>query len=96
MDNFMYVLTYVLMFVLNSLCICVCMCVLVCAVACGNELTPFVIKKVFKSITKQLPTVKSMHLRYVSPKLLEARDLQLAVPGSYHANEYVALIHIYL
>jgi FKBP12-rapamycin complex-associated protein len=37
--------------------------------------------QVFRKITKQLPEIKALELSYVSPKLLEARDLELAAPG---------------
>jgi FKBP12-rapamycin complex-associated protein len=36
---------------------------------------------VFRRINKQLPQLTTLELQYVSPKLLEAKDLQLAVPG---------------
>ncbi|OZJ02458.1 hypothetical protein BZG36_04099 [Bifiguratus adelaidae] len=42
---------------------------------------------VFHKIAKQLPTMTSLELQYVSPKLLDARDLELALPGSYRPNE---------
>lgn len=38
---------------------------------------------VFKRITKQLPTMTTLELRYVSPRLLNSRDLELCVPGNY-------------
>lgn len=38
---------------------------------------------VFRKISKQLPQLTSLELPYVSPKLMECRDLELAVPGSY-------------
>lgn len=37
---------------------------------------------VFRRISRQLPQA-TLELQYISPKLLEARDLQLAVPGTY-------------
>lgn len=37
--------------------------------------------QVFRKITKQLPQLNSLDLQYVSPKLLGALDLDLAVPG---------------
>jgi FKBP12-rapamycin complex-associated protein len=38
---------------------------------------------VFRRITRQLPQLQVLELPYVSPKLLEAKDLELAVPGTY-------------
>ena len=37
--------------------------------------------KVFKDIQKQLPQLKIVHLRSSSPWLLNARDLELTIPG---------------
>lgn len=47
---------------------------------------------VFRRISKQLPALTSLELRYVSPKLLTCRDLELAVPGSYNPNQPVIRI----
>lgn len=41
---------------------------------------------VFKKISRQLPGLTSLELQYVSPKLLNCRDLELAVPGTYDPN----------
>ena len=38
---------------------------------------------VFKRINKQLPTMTQLELQHVSPRLLSARHLELAVPGNY-------------
>ena len=38
---------------------------------------------VFKRINKQLPTLTKLELRYVSPRLLSAKALELCVPGNY-------------
>lgn len=38
---------------------------------------------VFRRITRQLPQAQTLDLQYVSPKLQAARNLQLAVPGTY-------------
>jgi len=38
---------------------------------------------VFRKINKQLSQISNLELQYVSPKLLSARDLELAVPGTY-------------
>ena len=48
-----------------------------------NNLSSF---QVFKKIEKQLPQLTSLDLQYVSPKLLEAKDLELAVPGTYQSG----------
>ena len=37
----------------------------------------------FKKIEKQLPQLTTLDLQYVSPELLKARNLELAVPGMY-------------
>jgi len=37
--------------------------------------------KVFKKVEKQLPQLATLDLQYVSPELLKARNLELAVPG---------------
>eukprot|EP00736_Rhodelphis_marinus_P007859 Rmarinus@m.12108 len=47
---------------------------------------------VFRRIVKQLPQLTTLELQYVSPKLLDARDLQLAVPGTYRSGEPVVRI----
>ena len=41
---------------------------------------------VFKRINKQLPTLTNLELRYVSHRLLSARDLELSLPGNYIAG----------
>ncbi|KPM03125.1 serine/threonine-protein kinase mTOR-like protein [Sarcoptes scabiei] len=38
---------------------------------------------VFRRISRQLPQLTSLELEFVSPKLTECTDLELAVPGSY-------------
>ena len=38
---------------------------------------------VFKRIEKSLPQLTTLDLQYVSPELLKARNLELAVPGTY-------------
>ena len=47
---------------------------------------------VFRKITKLLPKLTKLDLQYVSPALLESEDLELAVPGTYHANEPIVRI----
>lgn len=38
---------------------------------------------VFRRISRQLPQLQTLELQHVSPKLLAAHDLELAVPGTY-------------
>ncbi|KAI9341262.1 armadillo-type protein [Zopfochytrium polystomum] len=47
---------------------------------------------VFRRINKQLPQLTTLELQYVSPKLLAARDLEIAVPGTYKSGEPVVKI----
>jgi len=47
---------------------------------------------VFRRITKQLPQMVTLELQFVSPKLLAAQNLELAVPGTYRAGEPVVRI----
>ncbi|CCF58185.1 hypothetical protein KAFR_0E00310 [Kazachstania africana CBS 2517] len=47
---------------------------------------------VFRRISKDLPQLQTLELQHVSPKLLEARDLDLAVPGKYHAYRQLVKI----
>lgn len=47
---------------------------------------------IFKRLSKQLQTLNSIELQYVSPKLLAVRDLSLAVPGTYQSGKPV--VHI--
>jgi phosphatidylinositol kinase/protein kinase (PI-3 family) len=47
---------------------------------------------VFKRINKQLPTLTNLELRYVSHRLLSARDLELSLPGNYIAGGEVVTI----
>ena len=48
--------------------------------------------QVFRKITRQLPQLTTLDLQYVSPKLLAAHDLDLAVPGTYHTGKPVVKI----
>jgi len=41
---------------------------------------------VFRRISKQIAKLTLLELQHVSPKLLEAKDLELAVPGTYQAG----------
>jgi len=43
--------------------------------------------QVFRRIARQLPQLNNLELAYVSPKLLHARDLDLAVPGTYQSGK---------
>ena len=47
---------------------------------------------VFRRISKQIAKLTVLELQHVSPKLLEARDLELAVPGTYQAGQPVTRI----
>lgn len=47
---------------------------------------------VFRRINKQLPQLTTLELQYVSPNLLQARNLQLAVPGTYRAGHAIVKI----
>eukprot|EP00762_Andalucia_godoyi_P003296 ANDGO_06658.mRNA.1 Serine/threonine-protein kinase TOR2 len=40
---------------------------------------------VFRRINKQLPGMSTLELQHVSPALLYAKNLELAIPGSYHS-----------
>ncbi|KAJ3362692.1 phosphatidylinositol kinase- protein kinase tor1 [Allomyces javanicus] len=42
--------------------------------------------QVFKKIAKQLTQLPTLELQYISPALLAAKDLQLAVPGTYRSG----------
>ncbi|CAG8464548.1 8437_t:CDS:10, partial [Paraglomus occultum] len=52
--------------------------------------------EMFKKITQQVSTITSLELQYVSPKLLDAKDLELAVPGTYKSGEPVIKISSFL
>ncbi|KAF9525319.1 phosphatidylinositol 3-kinase [Crepidotus variabilis] len=47
---------------------------------------------VFKRIEKQLSSLTTLDLQYVSPSLLKARNLDLAVPGTYQAGRPIIRI----
>ncbi|KAI3919103.1 hypothetical protein MKW98_016656 [Papaver atlanticum] len=47
---------------------------------------------VFRRIDKQLPSLTTLDLQSVSPELLECRNLELAVPGTYRAGSPVVTI----
>ncbi|KAG5944989.1 hypothetical protein E4U53_006777 [Claviceps sorghi] len=48
--------------------------------------------QVFRRISRQLPQVTNLELTYCSPKLLNARDLELAVPGTYRSGQPIIRI----
>jgi serine/threonine-protein kinase mTOR len=48
--------------------------------------------QVFRRISKQLPQLNNLELQYISPKLLEAHDLDLCMPGFYRAGEPIVRI----
>lgn len=48
--------------------------------------------QVFRKISKQLPQLNSLDLQYVSPRLLNAKDLELSVPGTYQSGRPVIKI----
>ncbi|PGH21404.1 hypothetical protein AJ80_03321 [Polytolypa hystricis UAMH7299] len=47
---------------------------------------------VFRKIARQLPQLVTLDLKYVSPKLKEAVDLDLAIPGTYQSGRPVIRI----
>ncbi|KAJ7237528.1 atypical/PIKK/FRAP protein kinase [Mycena haematopus] len=47
---------------------------------------------VFQRIEKQLPQLTALDLQYVSPELLNVRNLDLAVPGTYQSGREVIYI----
>ncbi|KAI9352104.1 armadillo-type protein [Obelidium mucronatum] len=48
--------------------------------------------KVFRKILQQLPQLTTLDLNYVSPKLMAATDLDLAVPGTYKSGDPIVKI----
>lgn len=47
---------------------------------------------VFRRISRQLPQLTSLELPYCSPKLLAAKDLDIAVPGTYRSGQPIVRI----
>ncbi|KAG8220979.1 hypothetical protein J3R82DRAFT_2485 [Butyriboletus roseoflavus] len=47
---------------------------------------------VFRKVEKQLPQLTTLDLQYVSPQLLKARNLELAMPGTYQSGKCVIKI----
>ncbi len=48
--------------------------------------------QVFRKIARQLPSLMTLEMQYVSPKLKSVHDLDLAVPGSYKSGKPVVRI----
>ncbi|KZL74444.1 phosphatidylinositol 3-kinase tor2 [Colletotrichum incanum] len=48
--------------------------------------------QVFRRISRQLPQLTTLELPYCSPKLLAAKDLDLAVPGTYRSGQPIVRI----
>lgn len=48
--------------------------------------------QVFRRISRQLPQMTSLELTYCSPGLLAAKDLELAVPGTYRSGQEIVRI----
>lgn len=48
--------------------------------------------QVFRRISRQLPQMTSLDLTYCSPNLLSAKDLDLAVPGTYRSGKEIVKI----
>ncbi|KAK3682072.1 phosphatidylinositol 3-kinase tor2 [Podospora appendiculata] len=48
--------------------------------------------QVFRRISRQLPQMTSLELTYCSPNLLSAKDLELAVPGTYRSGQDIVRI----
>jgi serine/threonine-protein kinase mTOR len=48
--------------------------------------------QVFKRVARQLPSMTTLELTYCCPKLLLAKDLELAVPGTYKSGQPIVRI----
>lgn len=48
--------------------------------------------QVFRRISRQLPQVTTLDLTYCSPKLLNVKDLDLAIPGTYRSGGKIVCI----
>ncbi|KAF4546613.1 Phosphatidylinositol 3-kinase tor2 protein [Lasiodiplodia theobromae] len=48
--------------------------------------------QVFRKIARQLPSLMTLELQYVSPKLKAVHDLDLAVPGTYQSGKPIIRI----
>ncbi|KDD76204.1 FAT domain-containing protein, partial [Helicosporidium sp. ATCC 50920] len=51
---------------------------------------------VFKRINKQLPLLTTLELQYVAPALVRAKNLELAVPGTYVVGEDLVTIECFM
>ncbi|KAF9162608.1 phosphatidylinositol kinase- protein kinase tor1 [Actinomortierella ambigua] len=52
--------------------------------------------QVFRRISRQLPQLNPLELPYVSPHLQGARDLELAIPGTYKSGEPIVKIAYFI
>jgi serine/threonine-protein kinase mTOR len=52
--------------------------------------------KVMRTLRRQLPSLTSLDLQYVSLKLLEAHNLEIAVPGTYQPGKPVVTIESFV
>ena len=50
---------------------------------------------VFRRISRQLPQLQTLELQQVSPKLLDANNLILVLPGTYEADQEVVTINCF-
>ncbi len=54
---------------------------------------------VFRKIARQLPQLMTLDLKYVSPRLKDSKNLDLAAPGTYHSGRPIIKIvefdHVY-
>jgi FKBP12-rapamycin complex-associated protein len=62
----------------------------VCIGSCSFWSSFLTFQQVFKKIERQLPQLMNLDLQYVSPQLLRARNLELAVPGMPHSSTDLA------
>jgi FKBP12-rapamycin complex-associated protein len=51
--------------------------------------------QVFRKIARQLPSLMTLELQYVSPKLKDVKNLDLAVPGTYESGKPVVQISFF-
>ena len=64
----------------SSVCTCVCVCVVCVCMHAGSHLP---LLSSHPTLPPSPPQLTTLELQCVSPKLLECRDLELAVPGTY-------------
>ncbi|KAJ5076740.1 serine/threonine-protein kinase mtor [Anaeramoeba ignava] len=48
--------------------------------------------RAFRRFAREIPTIRLLDLKQVSPRLLEAKHLELAVPGTYNINSHIVRI----